>query len=59
MLMLSDEPCSSLRCGCASVQLPYSLFRKCGGYGRCFNRMTKEKDTVDDKELSGDEDDRK
>ena len=37
------------------VQLPCSLFCKCGGSGQCFNRMTKEKDAVDDEELSGDE----
>ena len=54
----SDQPCSSLRCGCASVQLPCSLFCKCGGSDRCFNQMTKQKDAVDDEELSGDEDDR-
>ena len=39
-----------------SVQLRCSLF--CGGSDRCFNQMTKEKDAVDDEELSGDEDDR-
>ena len=32
------------------------LFCKRGGSGRCFNRMTKEKDAADDEELSGDED---
>ena len=50
----SDQSCSSLKCGSASIKLPCSLSCKCGGSGRCFNRMTKEKDAVDDEELSGD-----
>ena len=49
----SDQSCSSLKCGSASVQLPCSLFCKYCGSGRCFNRMTKMKDAVDDEELSG------
>jgi len=53
----SDQPYSSLRCGCASIQLPCSLVCKYGGSDRCFNQMTKEKDVADDEKLSGEDKD--
>ena len=56
----SDQPCSSLRCGCVSGQLPCSLFCKCGGSDSCCNQMTKNdmaNDANDDEEHSDDEDD--
>ena len=37
----SDQPCSSLRYGCVSGQLPCSLFCKCGVSDSCCNQMTK------------------
>ena len=55
----SEQPCSSLRCGCASGQLPCSLC-KCGGSDSCCNQMTKNNmanDANDDEEHSDDEDD--
>ena len=39
----SDQPCSSLRCGYVSDQLPCSLFCKCGESDSCCNQMTKSK----------------
>ena len=37
----SELPCSSLRCGCITGQLPCSLFCKYGGSDSCCNQMTK------------------
>ena len=57
----------TIQCTCSSDQLLISQMWMCFssasllpilGSDRCFNRMTKQKDAVDDEELSGDEDDR-
>ena len=56
----SDQPCSSLRCVYVFVQLPCSLFCKCGGSDSCSNQMTKNNmanDANNDEEHSDDEDD--
>ena len=37
----SNQPCSSLRCGCVSGQLPCCLFCNCGVSDICCNQMTK------------------
>ena len=55
----SDQPCSYLRCGCVSGQLPCSLFCKCGGSDSCCNQMTRNSMANyanDDEEHSDDED---
>ena len=48
----SNQPCSSLICGCVSGQLPCTLFCKCGGSDSCCNQMTKNNMTND---ANGDE----
>ena len=55
----SDQPCSSLRCGCVSGQLPCFLFCKYGGSDSCCNQITKNNmanDANNDEEHSDDED---